>query len=330
MITSSPLPTDTLNYKFKSRKFWASEASRYHSDLHHKHTATGTEIDYDFAIFNSTTKPILKDNMMKYLFCHPAAWHDSSFTFFSFFIGWFFVPIILPMKLFIFFVKLCYIILNISDRKFLTKLSTTTPNLRSKCIQFCCKTLTHILLKFKFDYLPKVELNGSMIRYPHQYVSPRRSEFFSKNVDDSPIYLVVGELIEIFKHLIECCAIFTLQFNYLISFFLINSMAYTICKIMQDYNEFCEHFGCLPGDIMTETTSCYNNIFNFIFFNEGYHDEHHLSQGCHWAELHRLRKRMTGKRRIVPYCMFLNPFLPLTWSFKEYELALNRYQKNVS
>jgi hypothetical protein len=39
------------------------------------------------------------------------------------------------------------------------------------------------------------------------------------------------------------------------------------------------------------TTSHYGRVYNFLFFNDGYHVEHHLKPGAHWSRLPEIGRR---------------------------------------
>ena len=44
-------------------------------------------------------------------------------------------------------------------------------------------------------------------------------------------------------------------------------------------------------------TSHYGRFYNFLFFNDGYHVEHHVRPGAHWRDLPRLRTGVTSSSR---------------------------------
>lgn len=54
-------------------------------------------------------------------------------------------------------------------------------------------------------------------------------------------------------------------------------------------NGYYEHFGANTDKPITWGVSCYNKFYNFIWFNNGYHAEHHYRPKHHWikmADLH--------------------------------------------
>jgi fatty acid desaturase len=71
---------------------------------------------------------------------------------------------------------------------------------------------------------------------------------------------------------------------------------------------YFEHYGATPGHRLLNSVSCYGVFYNRIWFNNGYHQEHHFKPAIHWTRLKNLRQEMPqdDKRRIVPYAHFLN------------------------
>ncbi len=59
---------------------------------------------------------------------------------------------------------------------------------------------------------------------------------------------------------------------------------------MASYAEgYLEHYGCKPGNPFANSVSSYNWLYNLLWFNNGYHQEHHWDPKCHWtcmAHLH--------------------------------------------
>lgn len=64
---------------------------------------------------------------------------------------------------------------------------------------------------------------------------------------------------------------------------------------------YLEHYKAVPGSPLTDSVSCYNTIYNRIWFNNGYHQEHHLKPHIHWSRLQEIRGAMlpTDQRRVV-------------------------------
>jgi fatty acid desaturase len=62
-----------------------------------------------------------------------------------------------------------------------------------------------------------------------------------------------------------------------------------------------EHFGSKPGSRKTDAVSSYNAVYNFLFFNNGYHQEHHYRPDVHWTKIKRLRDEMLpeDQRRVI-------------------------------
>lgn len=86
-----------------------------------------------------------------------------------------------------------------------------------------------------------------------------------------------------------CCLIPALYF----SFLLVN---------IQNYYE---HYGANPLDSKANSASYYGKIYNFLTFNDGYHQEHHLRYGQHWTTMPAVRREFlsgsnSDKRIISP------------------------------
>jgi len=71
---------------------------------------------------------------------------------------------------------------------------------------------------------------------------------------------------------------------------------------------YFEHYGATPGSRKTDSVSCYNPIYNFLWFNNGYHQEHHFRAGVHWTRIKELRSEMLpeDQRRVVRGAHFMN------------------------
>ena len=64
---------------------------------------------------------------------------------------------------------------------------------------------------------------------------------------------------------------------------------------------YLEHFRAVPGSRLTDSVSCYGRFYNWIWFNNGYHQEHHFRPQMHWTKLPGQREHMLAEsgRRVV-------------------------------
>lgn len=62
---------------------------------------------------------------------------------------------------------------------------------------------------------------------------------------------------------------------------------------MLSYAEgYFEHYGCKPGDPLANSVSSYHRLYNLLWFNNGYHQEHHWDPKCHWTRMHQLHEQI--------------------------------------
>ncbi len=60
---------------------------------------------------------------------------------------------------------------------------------------------------------------------------------------------------------------------------------------MLSYAEgYLEHFRCEPGNHFANSVSSYHKLYNWLWFNNGYHQEHHWDPKCHWTRMEHLRR----------------------------------------
>ena len=79
-------------------------------------------------------------------------------------------------------------------------------------------------------------------------------------------------------------------------------------QVLARLEAYAEHHGATPGDRRTDAVSCYGRLYNRLWFNNGFHQEHHFRPGVHWTELPKLREQMLkeAERRVVPAAHFTN------------------------
>ncbi|MEU4776724.1 fatty acid desaturase [Micromonospora sp. NPDC023633] len=72
---------------------------------------------------------------------------------------------------------------------------------------------------------------------------------------------------------------------------------------MVNVQNYYRHYGADPGDRAADSVSHYSRLYNKLTFNDGYHQEHHLSPNSHWSQLptvrERFRDRLDGRTRII-------------------------------
>ena len=57
-------------------------------------------------------------------------------------------------------------------------------------------------------------------------------------------------------------------------------------------NGYYEHLGSNPDKPIAWGVSCYNKPFNILWFNNGYHAEHHFRPKQHWTKMHELHEKI--------------------------------------
>jgi fatty acid desaturase len=66
---------------------------------------------------------------------------------------------------------------------------------------------------------------------------------------------------------------------------------------------YLEHYGADPRRFEANSVSSYGRFYNWIWFNNGYHQEHHYRPQLHWTKLPALRAAILpeSERRTVPW-----------------------------
>ncbi|HEV3256480.1 MAG TPA: fatty acid desaturase [Gemmataceae bacterium] len=55
---------------------------------------------------------------------------------------------------------------------------------------------------------------------------------------------------------------------------------------------YLEHFNAQPGNHFANSVSSYNLLYNLLWFNNGYHQEHHWDPKVHWTRMRELRRQI--------------------------------------
>jgi fatty acid desaturase len=64
---------------------------------------------------------------------------------------------------------------------------------------------------------------------------------------------------------------------------------------------YLEHYGAIPGNRKTDSVSSYGWLYNRIWFNNGYHQEHHYRPQVHWTRISEVKDLLPpeSERRVV-------------------------------
>src|SRR5262249_6033942 len=62
---------------------------------------------------------------------------------------------------------------------------------------------------------------------------------------------------------------------------------------MLSYAEgYLEHYDSKPGNPYANSVSSYHWLYNFVWFNNGYHQEHHWDPKVHWTRMRELHQQI--------------------------------------
>ncbi|MFC4851900.1 fatty acid desaturase family protein [Actinophytocola glycyrrhizae] len=76
--------------------------------------------------------------------------------------------------------------------------------------------------------------------------------------------------------------------------------AFFVALTLVNVQNYYRHYGANPEDRASDSVSYYNRFYNFIAFNDGYHQEHHLSPGTHWSQMPKVKERHWAKLAAQP------------------------------
>jgi len=81
-----------------------------------------------------------------------------------------------------------------------------------------------------------------------------------------------------------------------------------IAQVLTSAQNYFEHYGPAGKPGKGDSVSCYGRLYNFLWLNNGYHQEHHFRPGIHWTRLPELRCEMwpEEQRRVVAGAHFFN------------------------
>jgi fatty acid desaturase len=84
------------------------------------------------------------------------------------------------------------------------------------------------------------------------------------------------------------------DWRYFVAFYL---PSYYLGWVLSYAEGYLEHFRCQPGNYFANSVSSYNWLYNFFWFNNGYHQEHHWDPKVHWTRMRSLSQQIEPQMR---------------------------------
>jgi fatty acid desaturase len=84
-------------------------------------------------------------------------------------------------------------------------------------------------------------------------------------------------------------AMLTLDWRYLLCFYL---PSYYLGWVLIYAHTYVLHYGAQPGNYYANSVSSYHRPYNWVFFNNGYHQEHHWDPKAHWTAMPRVKQEI--------------------------------------
>ena len=90
------------------------------------------------------------------------------------------------------------------------------------------------------------------------------------------------------------------DWRYFVYFYL---PSYYLGWVLSYAEGYLEHFGGQPGNPFANSVSSYNRLYNLLWFNNGFHQEHHWDPKVHWTHMgdlhHQIRPQLAANRTRV-------------------------------
>jgi fatty acid desaturase len=84
------------------------------------------------------------------------------------------------------------------------------------------------------------------------------------------------------------------DWRYLVYFYL---PSYYLGWVLTYAHTYFLHDGAQPGNYYANSVSSYHRLYNLVFFNNGYHQEHHWDPKAHWTHMRRVHQEILSHLR---------------------------------
>jgi fatty acid desaturase len=75
---------------------------------------------------------------------------------------------------------------------------------------------------------------------------------------------------------------FLVDWRYFVAFYL---PSYYLGWVLTYAHTYALHYNAKPGNYYANSVSSYHRLYNWVFFNNGYHQEHHWDPKAHWTRM---------------------------------------------
>ena len=72
---------------------------------------------------------------------------------------------------------------------------------------------------------------------------------------------------------------------------------YFIGNCLSSLNGYYEHLNGQPGNAIAWGVSSYNRFYNWLWFGNGHHAEHHYRPSCHWTKIRALHAQLADEQK---------------------------------
>lgn len=110
-------------------------------------------------------------------------------------------------------------------------------------------------------------------------------------------------LIELLAVLCLMCVLIKLSWLKFTVFYVTTWYFGQVFALLENY---AEHHGAKLHDRQRDSVSCYNSIYNFLWFNNGYHQEHHYRPLVHWTKIKSVTPELPNDRKTTRYLHLSN------------------------
>ena len=119
-------------------------------------------------------------------------------------------------------------------------------------------------------------------------------------------------------HFLALCLFLVVSWKFLLCYL----GAFFLALALVNIQNYFEHYGALPENLYANSVSYYGRLYNFLTFNDGFHQEHHLRPLTHWTQMPRVNHELSYKLNEVE--RIISPVPAIIGFFDRNRKALHR------